>query len=352
MSMEDADEEGLEEEERDHFPDEWDELEAEAAAWQEKFTAAMHSGDPMLGLPQGLRIRPSPAAESHSADAESPRGGFGGPNLTPQPLAARRWEFIALALVCCVSALCTLHFAWTRLLPAPQPDWRQGCQQCQPSWWQDFWHWRFQQLAAHGGDPRDAPPPGMQWEWGAQSDANDTDWYQASEEFVQDLVRPYADPSLGPVLQLGCGDAPVPEHLHRAGFPLSEHLDIVPEVIQRMRQKYPVEQWPGFTFLVRDFLSQGAPRPLGRFCAVLDKAGIWDWLQEEAPQMLPSLLALVRQALPPAPEEGVYIIATKLSPPALAETLAEAGGNLGFHVEKSLRLGDAGVAWGYVLSAV
>jgi hypothetical protein len=23
-----------------------------------------------------------------------------------------------------------------RLLPAPQPDWRQGCQQCQPSWWQ------------------------------------------------------------------------------------------------------------------------------------------------------------------------------------------------------------------------
>jgi hypothetical protein len=41
--------------------------------------------------------------------------------------------------------------------------------------------------------------------------------YQASEEFVQDLVRPYADPSLGPVLQLGCGDAPVPEHLHRAG---------------------------------------------------------------------------------------------------------------------------------------
>lgn len=112
MSMEDADEEGLEEEEeRDHFPDEWDEFEAEAVAWQEKFTAAMHSGDPMLGLPQGLRMRPGPAAESHAADAESPRGGFGGPNLMPQPLAARRWEFIALALVCSVSALCTLHFA-------------------------------------------------------------------------------------------------------------------------------------------------------------------------------------------------------------------------------------------------
>ena len=31
-------------------------------------------------------------------------------------------------------------------------------------------------------------------------------------------------------------------------------------------------------------------------------------------------------------QEGVYIIATKLSPPALAETLAKAGGNLGFHV--------------------
>ena len=37
------------------------------------------------------------------------------------------------------------------------------------------------------------------------------------------------------------------------------------------------------------------------------KAGIWDWLQEEAPQMLPSLLALVRQALPPAPEAAVFL---------------------------------------------
>ena len=31
------------------------------------------------------------------------------------------------------------------------------------------------------------------------------------------------------------------------------------------------------------------------------QAGIWDWLQEEAPQMLPMLLRLVRQALPPPP---------------------------------------------------
>ena len=29
----------------------------------------------------------------------------------------------------------------------------------------------------------------------------------------------------------------------------------------------------GFTFLVRDFLGQGAPAPLGGFCAVLDKVG-------------------------------------------------------------------------------
>ena len=31
-------------------------------------------------------------------------------------------------------------------------------------------------------------------------------------------MRPYADPSLGPVLHIGCGDAPVPEQLQRAGF--------------------------------------------------------------------------------------------------------------------------------------
>ena len=38
------------------------------------------------------------------------------------------------------------------------------------------------------------------------------------------------------------------------------------------------------------------------------KAGIWYWLQEEAPQMLPSLLALVRQALPPAPEAADFFL--------------------------------------------
>lgn len=41
--------------------------------------------------------------------------------------------------------------------------------------------------------------------------------YQASAQFIQELLRPYADPSLGPVLQLGCGDAPVPEQLQLAG---------------------------------------------------------------------------------------------------------------------------------------
>eukprot|EP00913_Durusdinium_trenchii_P015804 g14852.t1 len=110
----------------------------------------------------------------------------------------------------------------------------------------------------------------QEWEWG--NSRNYTDWYQASAEFVQDLVRPYADPTLGPVLHVGCGDAPVPEHLHAAGFPSSEHIDIAPEVIARMRDTYPAEQWPGFSFQVRDFLTQGAPPPKGRFCAVLDKA--------------------------------------------------------------------------------
>ena len=36
----------------------------------------------------------------------------------------------------------------------------------------------------------------------------------------------------------------------------------------------------------------------------LDEAGIWDWLQEEAPQMLPHLLRLVRQALVPPPADA------------------------------------------------
>eukprot|EP00434_Breviolum_minutum_P022573 symbB.v1.2.019918.t1/scaffold1650.1/size135921/7 len=331
VMWEDEDERLEEEEEQDYFPDEWDEAEAKAAAWQEQFKAAIESGETMIGLPQGLRMRPGGASDPFgasaplgSAEANEPLGDAESPvsrraQLLRQPLAARRCEFMCLALLCVISALCTLHFSWTRLLATQPADWRQDCQQCQKTWWQDFWRWRYLELSEKVADGSHEPPPGMQWEWGGAR--NDTDWYQASEEFVQELVRPYADPSLGPVLHVGCGDAPVPEHLHRAGFPVSVHLDVAKEVIDVMKRKYPAEEWPGFTFLVRDFLGQGAPAPLGGFCAVLDKAGIWDWLQEEAPQMLPMLLRLVRQALPPPPAEGVYILATKLSPVALAHTL-------------------------------
>lgn len=50
---------------------------------------------------------------------------------------------------------------------------------------------------------------------------------------------------MGPVLHVGCGDAPVPEQLQRAGFERSEHIDVEPQVIQVMLKRYPLEQWPG-----------------------------------------------------------------------------------------------------------
>eukprot|EP00439_Symbiodinium_sp_Y106_P025452 s5316_g3.t1 len=330
--------------------EEIEELEAKQVAWRQQMASAMESGDPVNGLPQGLRMRVG-EPETPDEEALSPKT-----KLDPLPMAATRWEFWLLALVCLVSLCTTLHFTWNHLLsPATVADGQGGqgeaaaaastCRQCKAEWWQDFWQWRFKELQ---GQPSD-PPAGMQWEWG--NSMKNTDWYQSSEEFVDELVRPYADPGLGPVLHLGCGDAPVPELLLRAGFAASTHIDVASQVIEVMRSRYPAKDWPGLDFQLRDFLKSGPPAD-ARYCAVLDKAGIWDWLQEEAPQMLPHLLRLVRQALVPPPAESVYVIATKQTPAELAETLAIVHNReaLDFHVEATRRLGNAGVAWGYVLS--
>lgn len=197
------------------------------------------------------------------------------------------------------------------------------------------------------------PPPGMEWEWGDR--INDTDWFGASPELVNSVVKVYADPKLGPVLQVGCGDAPVPELLIEAGFPKVENIDIAPQVISMMRQKYPAKDWPGLTFKVRDFLEDpefggGAPTPHHRFSAVIDKAGIWDWLQDEAPKNLPRLLAAAHQALVEPPKQGTYIIVTKQTPRELSDTLRLAGPvGTKFAVEASVHLGGKGIAWAYVL---
>jgi len=193
-------------------------------------------------------------------------------------------------------------------------------------------------------------PGGMEWEWDATT--NHTDWFGVSAELVDTVVATYVDPALGPVLHVGCGDSPMPELLYRAGFHAVEHIDIVPQVVSTMKARYPSDLWPGMNFSVRDFLGAtahggGPPPPLNRFAAVIDKAGIWDWLQDEASEHLPRLLESVREALMIQPQRGVYIIVTKQSPFQLSETLARARAN--FLVETSQALGQKGIAWCYVL---
>eukprot|EP00913_Durusdinium_trenchii_P014432 g13537.t1 len=52
----------------------------------ENFTAAVHSGDPLNGLPQGLRLRPGGAAEpAEPEDAEVPKGLAGPPVVWAKP---------------------------------------------------------------------------------------------------------------------------------------------------------------------------------------------------------------------------------------------------------------------------
>merc|ERR1712054_398725 len=111
---------------------------------------------------------------------------------------------------------------------------------------------------------------------------------------------------------------------HKAGFTNAEHIDIEPRVVGAMRKRYPADRWPGVSFEVRDFLASsasggGPPPPLNRFAAVVDKAGIWDWLVEEKPSLVPRLLSTVADALVQAPQPGAYVIATKQTPSELQE---------------------------------
>merc|ERR1712130_1022433 len=106
--------------------------------------------------------------------------------------------------------------------------------------------------------------------------------------------------------------------------------------------------WPGMRFELRDFLAPassggGPPPPAHRFAAVIDKAGIWDWLGHENPPALPRLLEAVREALS---EQGLYVISTKQTPRELQKSLRRAG--VKFAVDASFPL-SGGLAWAYVL---
>lgn len=332
-----------------------DEPSTEEFDWQSEVAEAMKDGNRISGLPRGLRIRSSTLHKTSLTDEEAPSKSWS--KLKALQTRSRGFSMIDYCLLLAfviAGVLVTCHFVYRKLIPLAMPadNWRQGCRQCQRGWWHEFWEWRLAGSQGRSHAESQDPPEGMEWEWSSTS--NNTDWYGASAEIVDAVVRTYADPGLGPVLQIGCGDSPIPELLVRAGFNRSEHLDIIPEVVKTMQQRYPASEWPGLSFKVRDFLERGAPPPLGRFSAVLDKAGIWDWLSEEAPHALPRLVEAVRLALVPPPQQGVYIIGTKQTPAELSQTLAKAfqDGGCPFHVEATRPLGSSGVAWAYVLSQV
>lgn len=265
-----------------------------------------------------------------------------------------RRDVSMLAFIFFLSVTVGLNFI-TNWLTQEGDMWRWGCQQCKKEWWREFWRWRLELVThANGTELKQQPkPPGMDWNWG--SSTNDTDWWAASAELVNEVVLPHVDGSLGPVLQIGCGDSPLAALLYEAGFHTSEHIDIEPRVVEAMRKRYPEATWPGLRFEERDFLAGssaggGPPPPLNRFAAVVDKAGIWDWLLEEKPSLIPRLLAAVSDALVVAPQPGAYVVATKQSPSEFQKSLSAQSG---FAVEatrallSSTTLGAS--AWAYVL---
>lgn len=296
-------------------------------------------------VPSGLRTRGTVIAAEVGADSDPVEVR----SATPLP---SRWDVWVFGALCALCVLTTGHFFINNYLPFTpwNSDWKKGCRQCRHEWWDDFWKWRLKGLhSLREGDSAQiqTPPPGMQWEWG--SSRNDTDWFGVSAELVTSVVVPNVEKHVGPVLQIGCGDSPLPRFLHDAGFTVSEHIDIVPQVIETMRLQYPSAQWPGLRFEVRDFLEHrggGVPPPLHRFSAVVDKAGIWDWLQDEKVEALPMLLHAVREALVRPPKRGVYIIVTKQTPRELMLCLNRA--SEGFLVDATYPLSNR-IAWAYVL---
>jgi len=315
------------------------------ADWREAAARAEAIGSPLLGLPQGIRIRrPGKSAEFEPDEEEKKRSHSTAPGLLRQ-------DAVILTLFCLAGLLVT-GFAWVRRSEgAAELAEHPKCKQCQPGWWETFWHWRLEGIANRGPSAHSqAPPEGMEWEW--DHNGSDTDWFGVSPEFVEKVVSEWADPKQGPILHVGCGDSPMPGLLYKAGFHEAEHIDIAPQVIEAMQKKYPEATWPGMHFAVRDFLEPGAnggpPPPLNRFAAVIDKAGIWDWLQDEAMQYVPLLLAKVRSALLlEETRKGVYIIVTKQNPAQLSDTLARI--RAPFSVETSRALGTSNIAWSYVL---
>lgn len=310
--------------------------------WQQAAAQAEAAGSPLIGLPQGLRVRrPGKPAESEADDRKVPP--------SKRKLLLQDAAVLSIFSIAC---LMVLGFAWLRRAEGTafeQPA-HPKCKQCQPGWWESFWRWRLEGIAAQGqGTHNQAAPEGMDWEW--SHNGSDTDWFGVSPEFVEKVVSVYADPSQGPILHVGCGDSPMPELLYKAGFRRAEHIDIAPQIVSVMQQRYPNTTYPGMSFAVRDFLEPGTgggpPPPLHRFAAVIDKAGIWDWLQDEAKEHLPLLMDKVRSALMTQPQKGVYIIVTKQNPAQLSDTLSQVRAQ--FIVETSKPLGSSNLAWSYVL---
>eukprot|EP00929_Paragymnodinium_shiwhaense_P003135 TRINITY_DN103553_c0_g1_i1.p1 TRINITY_DN103553_c0_g1~~TRINITY_DN103553_c0_g1_i1.p1 ORF type:complete len:306 (+),score=43.56 TRINITY_DN103553_c0_g1_i1:48-965(+) len=299
----------------------------------------------VAGSSNGAGIRERAVSGRKGEDASTPAA-------IPTVSKLNRWDVGAFTLSIVAGVACFVHLYFRWLIPA-QPhneSWRKGCRQCRQDWWDEFWHWRLKELE----DPaEDSPPPeGHTWEWGNAT--VHTDWFNASSEVVDLAVKPYV-PAGEPVLQIGCGDSPIASLLYQAGFLHIENIDISPHIVNLMRKRYPEAEYPGMTFDVRDFLARasvggGPPPPLHRFAAVIDKAGIWDWLQDERHSALPRLMASVRDALierrADDDEPGMYIITTKQTPRDLQRSLMEV--NMGFAVDATIPL-TGGIAWAYIL---
>lgn len=320
--------------------------------WQTAAARAEAMGSPLQNLPSGLRVRKPGKQKSganHRDDEEEE------PSMASilMPSRTEVVSFLAFAAAC---VLILNHVimrrqkdALTEAMEAAHPA---SCKQCQPGWWEEFWRWRLEGIAKQesGQGVSQTAPHGMEWEWA--ENGTDTDWYGVSAEFVDKVVSNYADPELGPILHVGCGDSPMPGLLYKAGFVQAEHIDIAPQIVSTLKERYAADAFPGMTFAVRDFLAPaeaggGPPPPLNRFAAVIDKAGIWDWLQDEALEHVPLLLSMVRDALLLGPQKGVYIIVTKQNPSQFSDSLAHVRAQ--FSVETTQRLGAKNIAWSYVL---
>lgn len=159
---------------------------------------------------------------------------------------------------------------------------------------------------------------GKGWDkiWSKLPQSEEKDWYSMDSTFVG-LVKPFLRREGGAeagVLQVGVGTSKVAEKIHT--LELTSRLvnvDVSPQVIERMRRRYPTRLWPRMSFHAMDAFRLNFP--VGqRFPVVIEKGGVTDIYSLDSRFLEQFLACVVYGAF--VPQRGGLLLSMGLEPRA------------------------------------